>query len=201
MKNRLNKIITKTGDQGITSLSDGNKTSKNDPIIHVLGELDELNCSIGVLKATLKEHYKLEKKYSRFVDILADVQHDLFNIGGEISAPNIELFDTDRISFLTELSKNLNKELDPLKEFIIPGNSFIGSLAHSTRAICRRVERNFINMIEKNIIMRDRQLKRGLPYLNRLSDLFFIISRHLDKTGDEKIQLWNKPEKNKIFKT
>ena len=195
MKNRLNKIITKTGDQGITSLSDGNKTSKNDPIIHVLGELDELNCSVGVLKATLMERHKLEKKYSQFVDILVDIQHDLFNIGGEISAPNIELFDTSRINFLTKQSENLNKELDPLKEFIIPGNSFLGSLAHSTRAICRRVERNFINMIEKNIVMRDKQLKRGLPYLNRLSDLFFIISRHLDKTGDKKNLFWKKPEK------
>ena len=195
MKNRLNKIITKTGDQGITSLSDGNKTSKNDPIIHVLGELDELNCSVGVLRATLMERHRLKKKYSQFVDILVDIQHDLFNIGGEISAPNIELFDTSRINFLTKQSENLNKELDPLKEFIIPGNSFLGSLAHSTRAICRRVERNFINMIEKNIVMRDKQLKRGLPYLNRLSDLFFIISRHLDKTEDKKNLLWKKPEK------
>ncbi len=195
MKSRLNKITTKTGDQGFTSVSDGNKTSKNDPVIHVLGELDELNCSIGLLKAKLNEFDHSKKKYLRFVDILVDIQHDLFNIGGEISAPNINLFDANRINLITEFSKNLNEELEPLKEFILPGNSFASSLAHSTRAICRRAERNFINMIEKNQIMKNKQLKTGVPYLNRLSDLFFIISRHLDEMEDEKNEFWEKPKK------
>ena len=103
MKNRLNRIITKTGDKGFTGLSDGKRTSKNDPIIHVLGELDELNCSIGLLKSKLIEKSEKEKTYIKFTDILIEIQHDLFNIGGEISAPNIKLFDRKRINLISEL--------------------------------------------------------------------------------------------------
>ena len=193
MKTRLCKIITKKGDSGTTSLSDGKRIKKNCPEIQILGELDELSCSIGVLRANLKKN-KVDTHESRRIHLtLLEIQNDLFNLGGEISCPNIELFKVIRISKITKLAEELNNELSPLKEFIVPGESVLSALAHLSRSICRRAERNFVTfLVMSNPTYSDQKFK-GLPYLNRLSDLLFILARKLGSLEHESLRYWEKP--------
>lgn len=168
MGNRLSKIVTRTGDDGSTGLADGSRRSKNDNRIHCLGEVDELNASIGLLISTLDE--------ARIKDILLHIQHDLFDLGAELSQPGKQLLSEGYVDYLEQQIQELNEGLPALKEFILPGGSTLISHIHITRTVCRRVERRFSALLQQESVN-----PVSLRYVNRLSDLFFILARFMAK--------------------
>ena len=199
MKTRISKVVTKTGDNGTTSLADSTRISKNHKLIHVLGEIDELNSSLGLLIYELKT--SKFSKLNKITKSLTLIQHELFNLGGEISMPNAILITGKEVSRITKEINDLNQDLPPLKEFILPGGSKLASLAHISRTIARRAERNLVGLIEANYLKTINVEKNGLPYLNRLSDLLFVIARYfIDVDKNENI-LWKNPKNtNRNFK-
>ena len=199
MKTRISKVVTKTGDNGTTSLADSTRISKNHKLIHVLGEIDELNSSLGLLIYELKT--SKFSKLNKITESLTLIQHELFNLGGEISMPNAILITGKEVSRITKEINDLNQDLPPLKEFILPGGSKLASLAHISRTIARRAERNLVGLIEANYLKTVNVERNGLPYLNRLSDLLFVIARYfIDVDKNENI-LWKNPKNtNRNFK-
>jgi len=179
MTNRLTKIYTRTGDQGKTGLADGSRVDKFNSRIESLGNIDELNSIIGVL---LTEKLPNDKK-----EILNKIQHDLFDIGGELSIPNHMKINDKKISFLENTLDSMNKELPPLKEFILPGGSKVSSYCHLARTVCRRVERNLFKLAQT-----DKVNEASLKYINRLSDMLFVLARFLNKTNKFNDVLWKK---------
>ncbi|WDI32429.1 cob(I)yrinic acid a,c-diamide adenosyltransferase [Hyphococcus flavus] len=164
MSNRLTKIVTRGGDKGQTSLGDGARVEKNDPRIGLLGDVDELNSSIGVVASHLKT--------GSLAIILRGIQHDLFDLGGALSFPGTKVLSEKHVARLDEIADELNAGLPPLKEFILPGGSPALSFCHVARTVCRRVERAmaaFHNDVP--------DAEYALQYLNRLSDVLFIIAR------------------------
>ena len=179
MANRLTKIYTKTGDQGETGLGDGSRVEKFNPRIESLGNIDELNSIIGIL---LTEELPKDKKI-----ILNKIQHDLFDIGGELSIPNHMNLNEKKISFLENALDEMNKDLPPLKEFILPGGSKASSYCHLARTVCRRVERNLFKLTET-----DKVNEASLKYINRLSDVLFVLARFLNKINKLDDIFWKK---------
>ena len=179
MVNRLTKIYTRTGDKGKTGLSDGSRVDKFNLRIESLGNIDELNSIIGLL---LTEKLPKDK-----VLILNKVQHDLFDIGGELSIPNHIIIDNKKIDFLESTLDKMNKELPDLKEFILPGGSKASSYCHLARTVCRRVERNLFKLAQN-----DKVNEASLKYINRLSDMLFVLARFLNKINQFNDVLWKK---------
>ena len=178
---RISKVTTKTGDNGKTSLGDGTRVSKDHPNINFLGDIDELNTHLGHAISTCDS--KIIKKQ------LESIQQDLFNIGGESSMPNeeISLLKVDRITFLEEHINKMNKELPPLKEFILPGGDELCSRLHIVRAVCRKAERSCVTLLSK-----ETKDKSWLIYLNRLSDFIFVLIRHLNQNEGLDEMLWER---------
>jgi cob(I)alamin adenosyltransferase len=169
MGHRLSKIVTRTGDAGQTGLADGSRLAKSAPRVQALGEVDELNCAIGML---LTRELPADVR-----GLLTRVQHELFDLGGELSLPGAKLIDQTHIAALEAAVQALNQHLPPLKEFVLPGGNEAAALAHFTRAVCRRAERALwaLNAAEP--------LNPETPrYLNRLSDLLFVCARTLART-------------------
>ena len=179
MANRLSKIYTRTGDQGKTGLGDGSRIDKFHSRIESLGNIDELNSIIGIV---LTEKIPDDKK-----TILERVQHDLFDIGGELSIPNHIVIDDKKIDFLEKSLDEMNNELQPLKEFILPGGSKISSYCHLARTVCRRVERNLFRLAQT-----DQVNEASLKYVNRLSDMLFVLARFLNKINQHNDIFWKK---------
>jgi len=179
MANRLTKIYTRTGDQGKTGLADGSRVDKFHARIESLGNIDELNSIIGIL---LTEKLPSDKKA-----ILERIQHDLFDIGGELSIPNHTKIDNKKIDFLENSLDDMNNELQPLKEFILPGGSKTSSYCHLARTVCRRVERNLFKLAQT-----DKVNEASLKYINRLSDTLFVLARFLNKINQFDDIFWKK---------
>ena len=199
MKNRLDRIVTKSGDSGLTSINPNKRISKNSNIVKFLGDLDELNAYIGTLKADL---FIINLKENSLEDIygwITRIQHTLFDIGGTISSENLECFDEKAVVFLEEIIHEINQDLPPLKDFVLPGGSQLGAKAHISRTVCRRAERSLMNLIENNLEYEKYQKSPVLPYINRLSDFFFVLSRRLDRLCNLEEQTWeaNKKRRNK----
>jgi cob(I)alamin adenosyltransferase len=168
MAHRLSKITTRTGDRGETGLGDGARVSKDSLRVRTLGDLDELNSALGVLLA--------EATPAELADALSQVQHDLFDLGGEVSIPGHALVGDEHVARLEATVEAWNGRLAPLKEFILPGGTRAAAAAHLARTVCRRAERSLVALGEKE--------KVGEParrYLNRLSDLLFIAGRLLNQ--------------------
>lgn len=179
MGNRLSKISTRTGDDGSTGLGDGTRTGKHTLRVATMGDVDELNSQIGVLLAeTLPGTIAAE---------LVLIQHDLFDLGGEICIPGSTLLNPERVAALDDLLKTLNAELTPLKEFILPGGSRPAALAHVARTVCRRAERSLVALKLQEAVSDD-----ALRYLNRLSDLMFVIARTLNRQAGRGDVLWQR---------
>tara|TARA_B100001769_G_scaffold274369_1_gene272632 strand:+ start:4820 stop:5365 length:546 start_codon:yes stop_codon:yes gene_type:complete len=179
MANRLTKIYTKTGDHGETGLGDSSRVEKFNPRIESLGNIDELNSVIGILLT--------EKLPDDKVIILNKIQHDLFDIGGELSIPNHMKINEKKISFLEKTLDEMNNELPPLKEFILPGGSKASSYCHLARTVCRRVERNLFKLTKT-----DKVNEASLKYINRLSDVLFVLARFLNKINKLDDIYWKK---------
>jgi len=198
MKNRLDRIVTKSGDSGLTSINPNKRISKNSNIVKFLGDLDELNAYIGTLKADLFIINSTENSLEDVYSWITRIQHTLFDIGGTVCSENIEIFDEKAVVFLEEIIHKINQDLPPLKDFVLPGGSQLGAKAHVSRTVCRRAERSFINLIENNLEYKKYQKSPILPYINRLSDFFFVLSRQLDRLCNLEEQTWeaNKKRKN-----
>jgi cob(I)alamin adenosyltransferase len=167
MGNRLTKLYTKTGDDGTTGLGDGSRTSKDSLRIEAVGTIDELNSWMGLLIAELSDNEPLTAP-------LTDIQHRLFDLGGELAVPGFQLIHPEMVSDLETLCDQLNDELPALKEFILPGGSKSAGLCHMARAVARRAERIIVALAKQEAIGDD--LKH---YINRLSDVLFVMARHL----------------------
>lgn len=179
MGHRLSKIVTRTGDGGATGLGDGSRVKKNCPRIAALGEVDELNSCLGLL---LAEHLAADVR-----EALNGVQNDLFDLGGELSVPGITLLAGDSVVRVEQQVANWNAHLDPLKEFILPGGSRPAALAHLCRAVCRRAERAAVDLADTETVS-----QAGRQYLNRLSDLLFVLGRRLNHDAGQPELLWHR---------
>lgn len=186
MSNRLSKIVTRTGDAGETGLGSGARISKDSPRIDALGDVDELNSGLGVLLAeTLPEPVR---------QALLGIQHDLFDLGGELSIPTMRLVSAEQVAKLDALVEEFNADLTPLKEFILPGGSRAAALAHLSRTVCRRAERSVVHLAKGE----DEAVSETVrQYLNRLSDLLFILGRLLNKSDGRGDVLWQHERKKK----
>lgn len=177
MGNRLTRIYTRTGDGGTTGLADGSRVSKDAPRIEAIGAVDELNSALGVLLAeTLPDAAR---------DCLVNVQNDLFDLGGELSVPGHAIMSKAHVERLEREIDHFNTELPPLKEFILPGGSRAAALAHLARTVCRRAERRVVTLSRKQKIEPAMQ-----AYLNRLSDLLFVLARAVNRVAGRPDVLW-----------
>lgn len=179
MGHRLSKIATRTGDGGETGLGDGTRVSKSSARIHALGDVDELNSAIGVLLC--------EDMPADLSALLTEIQHDLFDLGGELAIPGYHLIKTEQVARLDAELERLNAELTPLKEFILPGGTRAAALAHLARSTCRRAERRLVAVAAAETIS-----EAGRKYVNRLSDLFFVLGRTLNRIAGRGDVLWQK---------
>ena len=170
MSNRLTQIATRTGDDGTTGLGDGQRVSKDSLRVHAMGDVDELNSQLGVLLA--------EPLPDDVRELLVVIQHELFNLGGELSIPGYELLKTPAVIQLDEALAHYNGQLPRLKEFILPAGTRSAALAHVARTIARRAERAVVALAAVEAV-------RDEPrhYLNRLSDLLFVLARVLNRAN------------------
>jgi len=179
MGHRLSRIVTRTGDAGSTGLADNTRVGKTDMRIAALGEVDELNCQIGVVLSL--------KPPRGIAAALARIQNELFDLGGEISLPGAQMVSDEYLTRLETDAQTFNKKLPPLKEFVLPGGNQAAAAAHLARAVCRRAERALWTLHGQS------PLNPNAPrYLNRLSDLLFIVARTLARTKNGKEVLWKR---------
>ena len=174
MGNRLSAIATRTGDNGTTGLGNNQRVSKNSLRVHAMGDVDELNSHIGVL---LCEDMPVEVR-----DLLVEIQHQLFNLGGELSIPGFELLKAEAVLALDEALAHHNAALPKLQEFILPAGNRAAALAHVCRTVARRAERHVVALGSEEAIQ-----DTPRQYLNRLSDLMFVFARVLNRMngGDD----------------
>jgi len=178
MGNRLTQIATRTGDAGTTGLGDNSRVSKNSLRVHAMGDVDELNSNIGVLLC--------EDMPDSIRTVLVEIQHQLFNLGGELSIPGYELLKAQAVLDLDQALDDYNSALPKLQEFILPAGTRAASLAHVCRTVARRAERALVALGNEEAL-------KDTPrqYLNRLSDLMFVLARALNRhrtdgsTGDD----------------
>ncbi|MDQ3185067.1 MAG: cob(I)yrinic acid a,c-diamide adenosyltransferase [Pseudomonadota bacterium] len=185
MGKRLTKIYTRTGDDGTTGLGDGTRSVKESLRIEAIGTVDELNSCIGVLLAENFEGGVRTK--------LENIQHDLFDLGGDLSIPGRVSMSEAQIGRLEKELDEYNLTLTPLREFILPGGARAGALCHVARAVCRRAERCVIRLFRTETM-----IPFHLKYLNRLSDFLFVLGRVLNYQQDVEDVLWQ-PGKNRDF--
>jgi len=179
MGHRLSKIVTRTGDAGTTGLGDGSRVPKDAPRIEAIGAVDELNSTLGVLLA--------EALPGTVAACLTEVQHDLFDLGGELSIPGHVAMSQAHVDRLEDAVERFNADLAPLKEFVLPGGTRAAALAHVGRTVCRRAERAVVTLAGHEPV--GDALRR---YLNRLSDLLFVMARALNRAGGRPDVLWQR---------
>lgn len=172
MGNRLSKIYTRTGDAGETGLADGRRVPKDHPRIEAMGEIDTLNSQLGLLLAELAEAQTRWPDLAELIEVLGPCQHRLFDLGGELAMPEYQALAETEVARLEAAIDHWNQELGPLEDFIMPGGSRLIALAHLCRSMARTSERRCqqLNAVEPLRAV-------GLAYLNRLSDLFFVVAR------------------------
>ena len=185
MGNRLSKIYTRTGDQGETGIGDGRRVLKDHPRIETIGEVDTLNCQLGVLLAGLQAEQAQNPALTEIIDALQPCQHRLFDIGGELAMPDYQVINAEEISRVEAIIDEWNEELGPLKEFILPGGSILIAQAHLARSVARTAERRALTLHQVEPLRAE-----ILKYLNRLSDLLFVGARIIARRQDKAEVLW-----------
>ena len=170
MANRLTQIATRTGDDGTTGLGDGQRVPKHHLRVQAMGDVDELNSQLGVLLA--------EPLPADVRELLVVIQHELFNLGGELSMPGFELLKADAVLRLDEALAQHNAALPRLKEFILPAGTRSAAIAHVCRTVARRAERALVALAEHEAVNTPPR-----QYLNRLSDLLFVLARVLNRAN------------------
>ncbi len=179
MGNRLSKIVTRTGDDGTTGLGDGSRTGKDSLRVQAIGEVDELNSHLGLLLC--------ENLPAALRDAVIAIQHDLFDLGGELCIPGYRLLREAQVARLDALLEKYNADLPPLAEFILPGGARAAALAHVCRTVCRRAERSVVALGRTEALGAEPR-----RYLNRLSDLLFVCARVLNRHAGGSDVLWQK---------
>ncbi|HQU14620.1 MAG: ATP:cob(I)alamin adenosyltransferase [Chromatiales bacterium 21-64-14] len=177
MGHRLSKIYTRTGDQGTTGLGDGGRVAKDDPRVEAYGTVDELNSTLGLVLA--------QPLPAGVRECLLEVQHDLFDLGGELCIPGHTAIRAAQVTVLERTLDRFNADLPPLKEFILPGGGPAGAACHLARTVCRRAERRVVTLARNAAVGPE-----VVRYLNRLSDLLFVIARVLARQGGGQETLW-----------
>lgn len=177
MGNRLSKIYTRTGDKGSTGMADGSRIEKDSPRIAAMGDIDELNSVIGVVISECED--------GEVREMLVTIQHDLFNLGAQLSMPEYQQITEQRVSWLEQCLDRMNEELSPLKEFILPGGGKAAAHCHLARAMCRRAERTIVSLARESEIS-----EQVLAYINRLSDLLFVGCRVLSREAGAQEVYW-----------
>ncbi len=180
MGKRLSKIYTRTGDDGTTGLGDGSRVDKDSLRVEAYGTVDEANSAIGVVLAS-------DSLTAPIRECLTEIQHDLFELGGELCIPGHSAIEKHFIDRLEKTLDQFNADLPSLKEFILPGGGAAAAACHVARATVRRAERR-VASLRKLEAVRDEALK----YLNRLSDLLFVIARLLARAESGQEVLWNR---------
>lgn len=183
MGHRLSKIYTRTGDDGTTGLGDGSRVDKDAPRIEAIGAIDELNAAISLL---LTEN--LSQTISGF---LTHTQHTLFDLGGELAVPGTSVITAADVTNIEQKLDQLNGDLPPLKEFILPGGSPAAASCHLARTICRRAERNVFTLSKNEPVA-----EATRQYINRLSDYLFVAARAINKSANINDVLW-RPKKTR----
>lgn len=176
---RLSKIYTKTGDKGETGMADGTRVAKDHIQVAAIGDVDELNSQIGLLV--------VEVINSEMKDKLNQVQHILFDLGAELTMPEYQAIEAEHVSLLENYLDQLNENLKPLDEFILPGGSRSAAVAHVARSVCRRVERSLVSLNHEQTLNKD-----SMAFINRLSDLLFVIARQCCQEDGAEEVYWKK---------
>lgn len=181
MGNRLSKIYTRTGDDGTTGLGDGARVPKEHLRVEAYGSVDEANCAIGAVLSfgTLPP---------AIAHCLTEVQHDLFDLGGELCIPGHRMIETAHVDRLEAELDGFNEDLPPLKEFILPGGGPAAAACHVARAVCRRAERRCWSLARAENVSTE-----ALKYLNRLSDLLFVLARVLARQHGSEV-VWRRKQ-------
>jgi cob(I)alamin adenosyltransferase len=177
MGNRLSRIVTRTGDAGTTGLGDGSRVAKDSPRIDAIGAIDELNSTLGLVLA--------ERLPAAVAELLTDVQHDLFDLGGELAIPGHRALADARVAALEAAVEAVNADLPPLKEFILPGGTRGAALTHVARTVCRRAERALVALAASAEVS-----DVARRYVNRLSDLLFVLARAQNRRAGRDDVLW-----------
>ncbi len=177
MGHRLSKIYTRTGDKGTTGLGGGTRVPKDSVRVEAFGTVDEINSVVGLLLA--------EDLPDNLRAALTDIQHDLFDVGSELCVPGRQTLAEENITRLENLLDTLNTDLPYLKEFILPGGSRAAALAHLARTVCRRAERRVVTLSRAESVP-----ETSIKYINRLSDLLFVMARVLNKHAGVPDVLW-----------
>lgn len=185
MGNRLSKIYTRTGDNGSTGLGDGSRVAKDSLRVAAYGTVDELNSTIGMVLAS-------DGVDQATRETLTQVQHELFDLGGELCIPGMAMIDDADITRLEEVLDGFNDPLPPLKDFILPGGGMAASCCHLARTVCRRAEREVIALGRVESVRPQAQ-----RYLNRLSDLLFVLCRVLARASGHGEVLWQHERRRK----
>ncbi|MPZ78331.1 MAG: cob(I)yrinic acid a,c-diamide adenosyltransferase [Deltaproteobacteria bacterium] len=200
---RITKVYTRTGDRGDTALVGGKRVPKDSPRIDAYGTIDELNSIVGLARVFNEENLDAGEAH-RFLDgVLCQIQDELFDLGSELATPpeffqqgmyRVSAIEIERIE---ELIDKCQEDLEPLRSFILPGGGRIGAYLHQCRTVCRRAEREILRLLRAEPIS-----EWPLKYVNRLSDLFFVLSRWISKQTGEQEYLWQrglaeKPHKRK----
>lgn len=182
MGNRLSKIYTRTGDDGSTGLGDGSRVAKDARRVAAYGTVDETNAQVGLLRALLTPEHVAQA-------LLTHIQHDLFDLGGELCIPGYTLVKADQVVALEAGIDALNADLPPLKDFILPGGSLAAAQAHVARTVCRRAEREVVTLAAEEAVNAEAR-----QYLNRLSDYLFVLARALAREAGGSEVLWRPRE-------
>lgn len=177
MGNRLTRIYTRTGDDGSTGLGDGTRVSKDSARVAAYGTVDELNSALGIVVA--------QAVAAPVRDLLTEIQHELFDLGGELCIPGSALITEADVTRLETRLDAFNQDLPPLKDFILPGGGLAAASCHLARTICRRAEREVVTLSRHDAVRPE-----AIRYLNRLSDLLFVLARVLARDGGHGEVLW-----------
>ena len=179
MGHRLSKIVTRTGDGGTTGLGDGSRVAKDSARIAAIGAVDELNAFVGLLS--------VEALPATAAALLSEIQHDLFDLGGELSIPGHAAIGAAHVDRLERAVESLNANLPRLKEFVLPGGTRGAALAHVARTVCRRAERAVVALAAAEPVTQPSRM-----YLNRLSDALFVLARYLNREAGVADVMWRR---------
>ena len=190
---RITKVYTRTGDKGETGLVGGKRVAKDSPRVEAYGAVDELNSIVGLARAFNEEHLDAGEAH-RFLDsVLCQIQDELFDLGSELATPpefyqaGMYRVGTEQIKKLEKLMDRCQADLEPLKSFILPGGGRIGAYLHQCRTVCRRAERDILRLSRSEEVN-----EQTIKYINRLSDLFFVLARWISKQMGEPEYLWQR---------
>ena len=190
---RITKVYTRTGDRGDTGLVGGKRVAKDSPRVHAYGAIDELNSVVGLARVFNEEDRAAGAAHEFLDEVLCQIQDELFDLGSELATPPEDFIpgmyrvSAEEVKRLEKLMDGCQKDLEPLKSFVLPGGGRIGAYLHQSRTVCRRAERHILRLSRREEVNPEL-----LKYVNRLSDLFFVLARWIAKQMGEQEYLWRR---------